>query len=81
VTENRPLKKLSSTMLHYFLTRLAVAAVIVGVSSTDQIHAATAYVTASNKEKNYSEVLANAPRSSFSGHFMYCGHWQSCKMK
>lgn len=56
--------------LHYCLTRPAVASVMVGVSNTNQILAATAYVTASNKEKDYSEVLANVPRTSFSGHCM-----------
>jgi hypothetical protein len=40
---------------------------MVGVSNPNQILAATTYVTASNKEKNYSEVLANDPRTSLSG--------------
>lgn len=64
--------------LHYCLTRPAVASVMVGVSNRNQILAATAYVTSSNKEKDYSEILANAPRSSFSGHCMYCGHCAPC---
>lgn len=67
--------------LHYCLTRPAVAAVMVGVSATNQIFAATAYVTASNQAKDYSEVLANAPRTSFSGHCMYCGHCAPCAKK
>nr|WP_312579855.1 aldo/keto reductase [Sedimentibacter sp.] len=67
--------------LHYCLTRPAVASVMVGVSDTNQILAASAYVTASNKEKDYSEVLANAPKSSFSGHCMYCGHCAPCSKK
>lgn len=67
--------------LHYCLSRPAVASVMVGVSNTDQILAATAYVIASNKQKDYSEVLANAPRSSFSGHCMYCGHCAPCTKK
>lgn len=67
--------------LHYCLTRPAVAAVMVGVSAADQIFAATAYVTASNQAKDYSEVLANAPRTSFSGHCMYCGHCAPCAKK
>ncbi|AKN31668.1 aldo/keto reductase [Clostridium carboxidivorans P7] len=64
--------------LHYCLTRPSVASVMVGVSDTNQILAATAYVTAEDKEKDYSEVLANAPRSSFRGHCMYCGHCAPC---
>ena len=67
--------------LHYCLTRPAVASVMVGVSNTDQVLAASAYVTASNKEKDYSEILANAPRSSFSGHCMYCGHCAPCSRR
>jgi predicted aldo/keto reductase-like oxidoreductase len=64
--------------LHYCLTMPAVASVMVGVSSKEQILAATAYTSASDKEKDYTEVLANAPRSSFSGHCMYCGHCAPC---
>lgn len=64
--------------LHYCLTRPAVASVVVGVADTNQVLAATAYVTASEKEKDYTEVLANAPRTSFSGHCMYCGHCAPC---
>lgn len=67
--------------LHYCLTRPAVASVLVGVGNIDQVLAATAYVNASDKEKDYSEVLANAPRSSFSGHCMYCGHCAPCSKK
>lgn len=67
--------------LHYCLTRPAVASVMVGVSSPDQVLAAAAYADASNKEKDYSEVLANTPRSSFSGHCMYCGHCAPCSKK
>lgn len=67
--------------LHYCLTRPAVATVMVGVANTEQVRAAAAYVTASNKEKDYSEVLANAPRSSFNGYCMYCGHCAPCSKK
>jgi len=67
--------------LHYCLTRPGVASVMVGLSNTNQILGATAYDTASNEEKDYSEVLANAPRSSFSGHCMYCGHCAPCSKK
>jgi uncharacterized protein len=67
--------------LHYCLTRPAVASVMVGVFNTNHIFAATAYNNANSKEKDYSEVLANAPRSSFSGHCMYCGHCAPCSKK
>jgi predicted aldo/keto reductase-like oxidoreductase len=67
--------------LHYCLTRPAVALVMVGVANTNQILAATAYNTACDKEKDHSEVFANAPRSSFNGHCMYCGHCAPCSKK
>lgn len=67
--------------LHYCLTRPAVASVMVGVSNSSQILSAAAYVTASDKEKDYTEVLANTPRKSFSGHCMYCGHCAPCSKK
>lgn len=67
--------------LHYALTRPAVAAVMVGVSSQEQLLAAAAYATASDAEKDYSETLANALKSSFRGHCMYCGHCAPCSKK
>lgn len=67
--------------LHYCLTRPTVASVMVGVSSTEQILAATAYVSAGNQERDYSEVLAGAPKTSFYGHCMYCGHCAPCSKK
>ncbi|CVK18186.1 aldo/keto reductase [Sporomusa sphaeroides] len=67
--------------LHYCLTRPAVASVMVGVANLQEILAATAYNTASNKEKDYSEVLVSAPRSNLHGHCMYCGHCAPCPEK
>lgn len=67
--------------LHYCLTRPAVASVMVGVSGTDEVLAAAKYSASGNKEKDYSGILANAPRSSFTGHCMYCGHCAPCSRK
>jgi predicted aldo/keto reductase-like oxidoreductase len=67
--------------LHYCLTRPAVASVMVGVANTDQILAALAYTTASDVQKDYSPVLANAPKRAFHGHCMYCGHCAPCSQK
>jgi len=78
-----PFEKALTTVqcLHYCLTRPAVASVMVGVANINQVLAATAYNNASSKEKDYSEVLANAPKKSFSGHCMYCGHCAPCSKK
>lgn len=67
--------------LHYCLTRLAVASVVVGISSTDQIFDAIAYGNATDEQKDYSAILANAPICSFHGHCMYCGHCAPCGKK
>ncbi len=67
--------------LHYCLTRPAVASVMVGVSNTDEILAALAYTTANDAEKDYSSVLADAPKRAFHGHCMYCGHCAPCPKK
>lgn len=67
--------------LHYALTRPAVASVMVGVSNQHQISAAVAYDKTSDAEKDYSEILADAPKSSFHGHCMYCGHCAPCLKK
>ena len=67
--------------LHYCLTRPAVASVMTGVSGTEQVLAAAAYCSAGEKEKDYGGILARAPKSSFQGHCMYCGHCAPCSAK
>lgn len=67
--------------LHYCLTRPAVASVVVGVSITDEILAALAYTTANDVQKDYSTILADAPKRAFHGHCMYCGHCAPCAKK
>ncbi|MGE5380609.1 MAG: aldo/keto reductase [Methylocystaceae bacterium] len=64
--------------LHYCLTRPAVASVMVGVANADEVLAALAYTNAAEAEKDYSSILANAPKRAFKGHCMYCGHCAPC---
>lgn len=64
--------------LHYCLTRPAVSSVMVGVTDVNQIKEATAYNTSTKQQKDYTTVLSNAPKTSFSGHCMYCGHCAPC---
>lgn len=64
--------------LHYCLTRPAVAAVMVGFDSTDQVDQAVAYYTVSPQEKDYSSVLVRAPQHAYSGQCTYCGHCKPC---
>ena len=67
--------------LHYCLTRPAVAAVMCGIESKEEIAQAVAYETASPQEKDYAHILADAPRTAFHGQCMYCGHCAPCTMK
>ncbi len=64
--------------LHYALTRPAVASVMVGVDSPEHVLAAVEYETATDAEKDYATVLANAPLHAYSGQCTYCGHCAPC---
>ena len=65
--------------IHYALTRPAVASVLCGYDTAEQIDAAAAYETAADSEKDYASVLAHAPRHMFSGEeCTYCGHCRPC---
>lgn len=65
--------------LHYALTRPAVASVMVGYDTPEHVHAAVAYETASEEEKDYASVLAGAPHHAYpTGQCTYCGHCAPC---
>ncbi len=64
--------------LHYALTRPAVASVMVGCSTPEEVDAAVAYENATEDQKDYATVLANAPYHSYSGQCTYCGHCAPC---
>ena len=65
--------------LHYSLTRPAVASVMVGCETPDQVREAIAYETADETQKDYASVLAGAPQHSYgNGQCTYCGHCAPC---
>ncbi|MDO4617791.1 MAG: aldo/keto reductase [Lachnospiraceae bacterium] len=65
--------------LHYALTRPAVAAVMVGYDTPEHVKEAVNYETATDEEKDYASVLANAPKHAYSmGQCTYCGHCAPC---
>ncbi len=65
--------------LHYALTRPAVASIMVGCDTPEHVRAACTYETATEAEKDYGTVLANAPQHAFSrGQCTYCGHCAPC---
>ena len=64
--------------LHYALTRPAVACVMAGARSIDELKTSLAYGTATEEEKDYAAVFASFPRIQWQGHCMYCGHCAPC---
>lgn len=67
--------------LHYALTRPAVATVLAGAHSVEQLRSSLAYETASDEEKDYATAFASFPNISWKGHCMYCSHCAPCPQK
>lgn len=67
--------------LHYALTRPGVAAVMVGYDTTEHVDEAVHYEDATDEEKDFATVLANAPYHAVSGQCTYCGHCAPCPKK
>lgn len=68
----------ASQCIHYALTRPAVASVMSGARSTQELQASLNYETASDAEKDYAAAFASFPRIEWKGHCMYCGHCAPC---
>lgn len=64
--------------IHYALTRPAVAAIMCGYDTKEQVDQAVGYETATDEEKDYASVIANAPLHSYRGQCTYCGHCKPC---
>lgn len=64
--------------IHYALTRPAVAVVLAGAHSPEQLRESAAYEEASEAERDYARALSAFPRISWKGHCMYCSHCQPC---
>ena len=67
-------------LIHYALTRPGACSILCGYDTTEQIDAAVAYEIASEDEKDYASVIANAPLHSYNGTCTYCGHCKPCPM-
>ena len=52
--------------------------IFVGVKTVDELEESLKYCSATDAEKDYSEVLKNAPKHSFDGQCTYCGHCAPC---
>ena len=64
--------------IHYALTRPAVACVMAGARSMEDLETSIAYETAGEDEKDYAAAFASMPKISWQGHCMYCGHCAPC---
>ena len=64
--------------IHYALTRPAVAAILCGYDTKEQVDDAVDYETATEDEKDYASVIASAPLHSYKGQCTYCGHCKPC---
>lgn len=64
--------------LSYALTRPAVASVMSGARTIEDLEKSIAYEDAPEEEKDYASALASFPKISWQGHCMYCGHCAPC---
>ena len=64
--------------IHYALTRPAVASIMAGCDTVAHVDEAVSYETATEEEKDYASVLANAPAHAWRGQCTYCGHCAPC---
>lgn len=67
--------------IHYALSRPAVATVLAGAHSVQELKTAAAYEEASEEEKDYAAAFATFPKISWEGHCMYCSHCAPCPKK
>ena len=65
----------------YALSRPAVACVLAGAHSVEQLRECVRYETASEGERDYAVAFASFPKISWEGHCMYCSHCQPCPVK
>jgi len=63
--------------IHYALTRPAVASVLVGCSTSEQVLEAVSYLNAGEEEKDYSEIIKDY-QGAMKGSCVYCNHCLPC---
>ena len=64
--------------IHYALTRPAVASVMSGARTAEELRNSIAYEDAPQSERDYAQAFAALPKISWKGHCMYCGHCAPC---
>lgn len=63
--------------IHYALSRPAVASVLIGAKSVDEMNQSLAYLEASEKEKDYSSIFGNIEEYQENS-CLYCNHCLPC---
>lgn len=64
--------------IHYALEQKGVSSIFVGVNDVSELNESLKYCDAAEEEKDYADVLKNAPKHSFKGQCTYCGHCSPC---
>lgn len=64
--------------LHYCLTRPAVACVLAGARTKEQLLEAAAYSELPEEKKDFAALLGSTPAHRFMDKCMYCGHCAPC---
>lgn len=64
--------------IHYCLEQKGVSSIFVGIKTVEELEESLKYCQATPAEKDYAETLKNAPKNSFEGQCMYCGHCAPC---
>lgn len=64
--------------ISYALSRPAVASVLLGLQTVEQVRTALAYESATDAEKDYTPILSSDPAYSMKGRCMYCNHCLPC---
>lgn len=64
--------------IHYALSRPGASSIMVGLDNISEVKDSLAYELASDEEKDFGSILANAPKHSFHGQCTYCGHCAPC---
>lgn len=67
-----------SQCCHYCLTRPGVTSVLVGCSSAGEMREALAYLTDTDRQRDYTHILSGNPQVKLTGRCMYCNHCQPC---
>ncbi len=64
--------------IEYCLERPSVASVLIGCKNIEEMESALKWCSATEKEKDYTNILNSLDSFSWHGHCMYCGHCAPC---